>query len=873
MHSAGSPACPDCGAPLDGSPRRCPACELPLHGPIAAELWQLDLALNDLRGREARLLGRRAELLTALRAAGEHQPTGAWAEGAQAPVIGPTDAQEGFARGSSDQEAAGRQMGVQGHPGSEAAAPGQLAASQDQEGQQLGAAQGRAGQQPEAVQGQAGWQAGAHGQGWQSGGPGFQGPVSAKREMSPSAVRNLLLGLGGLLLVVAAFVFTIVSWGSVGIGGRAAILVGFTAVTFASPFLLVRRNLKATAETVALLGLALFLLDGYAAFQVWFEPDVDALAYTAVLIALAAGVFALYGGYARLSLPVPVAIGLAQFPLIILVADETVAHAAGALILTAAFDVAVWARTRRKVALAGLLVTWVVGVYIAYFQSTVSLSGPAEGALYGAILAVAAAEAGFLAPRSKRFPLVPIVGGVVAGVFAVRAPIAAVVPLTWAVLVAPVAAGVFALVLRGRARTTALVVGALASIGVLAPVLVVVRGPLGWGHGVWSAGWSAGAGEYLSRSPWVPGVPDLLLLGLIAVALALAVKQKVVATLAGALAVGFVPPVFDLPYPVMIAVLLVLTAGIAAVRQPAFGRLALGVSVIAVGWGLVSEAATLVVLAALASIAAGVAIWGTKVRDSKVRTWAANVAVVYAGGFTAAAWLAADLQPRFLPFVLLAVAAVAAPWRRTEIGAGIAGLAGLALVQDLRMFSLAAAAAGVIAAGVALRKDRGKVGYLATALLLTASWARLVAEDVTLVEAYTAPFSAVLLVFGWWKARTGSSWRAYGAGLTFTLLPSLFVLYDQPEGWVRPLALGVVALAVLVVGALRRLQAPAVLGGFTLAAVTVHGIAPWVADLVLLVPRWVPMALGGLLLLLVGATYESRIRDVKRVGAAIRGLR
>ncbi len=78
---------------------------------------------------------------------------------------------------------------------------------------------------------------------------------------------------------------------------------------------------------------------------------------------------------------------------------------------------------------------------------------------------------------------------------------------------------------------------------------------------------------------------------------------------------------------------------------------------------------------------------------------------------------------------------------------------------------------------------------------------------------------------------------------------------------------------MLVVGALKRLQAPAVLGGFTLAAVTVHEIAPWVVDLVLLVPRWVPMAVGGLLLLLVGATYESRIRDVKRVGAVIRGLR
>ncbi len=165
-------------------------------------------------------------------------------------------------------------------------------------------------------------------------------------------------------------------------------------------------------------------------------------------------------------------------------------------------------------------------------------------------------------------------------------------------------------------------------------------------------------------------------------------------------------------------------------------------------WGLVSETATLVVLAALAVIAAWVAV-----RDEKLRMWAANVGVVYVGGFAVAAWLAADQQARFLPFVLLAVAAVAAIWWWTEIGAGVAGLAGLVVVPDLRTFSLAAATAGVIAAGVALRKERGNLAYLATALLLLASWSRLYAEDVTLVEAYTAPFSVVLLGFGWWKAR------------------------------------------------------------------------------------------------------------------------
>ncbi|WP_157518997.1 SCO7613 C-terminal domain-containing membrane protein [Herbidospora mongoliensis] len=791
-------------------------------------MWQLDLALNELRGREARLLGRRTELLTALRAAGEHQPAGAEAGGAPAPASGTAQAQA----------QAGEQVG----------APGQA-------WQQAGA------------QGQAGW-AGAQGPaGWQLGNPGQALPP--KREMSPSAVRNLLLGLGGLLLVVAAVVFTIVSWGSVGIGGRAAILLGFTGLTLAAPFVLVRRGLKATAETLAILGAALFLLDGYAAFQVWFEGRVGSLPYTAGLIALAAGLFALYGRLAKLSLPLPVAIGLAQFPLIILSADETAAHAAGALILTAAIDVALWVTTKQKVALAGLFATWLLGCAVALFQSTEYLDDLSRALTYGGILAVAAAEAGFLALRAKKYRLVPIIGGVLAGVFAVRAPLMVVVPDEWFIVVIPAIAGAFALALRKEARVTALGVGAVASVVVLAPVVVVLRGPVvDMGRGVWSGGLGVGAGDYLSRAPWIPRLPDLVLVVLITVALALTVKKKIFAVIAGAVAVAFVAPVFDLPYPVMIALLLAMTIAAATVLEPSYARLALVIGVVATLWALVSETATLVVLAVLAVIAAWVAL-----RDEKLRVWAANVGVLCAGGFAVAAWLSADQQTRFLPFVLLAVAAAAAPWRWTEIGAGVLGLAGLVVVPDLRTFSLAAATAGVIAAGVALRKERGNVAYLATALLLIASWSRLYIEDVTLVEAYTAPFSAVLLVFGWWKARSASSWQAYGAGLTFTLLPSLFVLYDQPEGWVRPLALGLVALVVLVVGALKRLQAPAVLGGFTLAAVTIHEIAPWVVDLVLLVPRWVPMAAGGLLLLLVGATYESRIRDVKRVGAAIRGLR
>ncbi len=70
-------------------------------------------------------------------------------------------------------------------------------------------------------------------------------------------------------------------------------------------------------------------------------------------------------------------------------------------------------------------------------------------------------------------------------------------------------------------------------------------------------------------------------------------------------------------------------------------------------------------------------------------------------------------------------------------------------------------------------------------------------------------------------------------------------------------------------GAHRRLQAPLLLGGAVLAAVALHELAPYVVQVAGALPRWVPPALAGLLLLAVGATYEKRLRDARRLRDAI----
>ncbi|MEU0219177.1 hypothetical protein ABZ281_30605, partial [Streptomyces sp. NPDC006265] len=83
--------------------------------------------------------------------------------------------------------------------------------------------------------------------------------------------------------------------------------------------------------------------------------------------------------------------------------------------------------------------------------------------------------------------------------------------------------------------------------------------------------------------------------------------------------------------------------------------------------------------------------------------------------------------------------------------------------------------------------------------------------------------------------------------------------------WTRPLLLGVAALLVTLLGARHHLRAPLVLGGAVLALVTLHELAPYVVQVTGALPRWAPPALAGLLLLALGATYEQRIRDVRRM--------
>jgi hypothetical protein len=209
-------------------------------------------------------------------------------------------------------------------------------------------------------------------------------------------------------------------------------------------------------------------------------------------------------------------------------------------------------------------------------------------------------------------------------------------------------------------------------------------------------------------------------------------------------------------------------------------------------------------------------------------------------------------------------------------GATAAAVAVVMAVPDRPFLALVLALGGVLAAGTAVRAERRPVaGYLAVALFVLATWVRLSASGVSDPEAYTLPVTVPALAVGVLRRRRdpeASSWTAYGAGLTVTLVPSLFAAWADPH-WPRPLLLGVAALAITLAGARLRLQALLLVGGAVLALDAVHELAPYVVQVVGVLPRWLPPAVAGLLLLVVGATYEQRLRDARRLKQTVGRMR
>ncbi|WP_435616086.1 SCO7613 C-terminal domain-containing membrane protein [Streptomyces coelicoflavus] len=764
---------------------------------------------------------------------------------------------------------------------------------------------------------------------------GVSGAVRRPEATAPG-VQNVLLVLGGVLLAVAAIAFTLVSWGHMGIAGRALVLGALTVAALGVPVVLLRRGLRSTAEAVAALGTILTVLDSYALHEVAFA-GTDGLGYTAAGSAVLAAVWAVYGvvagaavppapaaergpaaGGARAGLrhPVPLAVATAHLPLLLwALAVGAGPHTVTAvLLLTAAGGAAVALRAApapvRVVAVVGALGMGVVGVLSAGWLCW-SASDAGAAARAAALLVVAAVVA-LVAGRSVRDPGTGMGAALAAGLCLVAGAggvLRASLPGEWTVpgcvacalaLLAADRTRLSRPLRRGLVRASA-AVQCCAVLWSVPLVAGTVLGPVTQGARPWSGAPGDVRDAVFTDVPWPPyaSTGPLVLAAVAAVVLvagrntARSAASGVVALVLGWAAVITVPVVLQLPYPAGLVeqgIVVVAVLGLAEWSGRAGNRpsplpltallLALVTSVDLAFLALASESATIGVLVCLT------VLFGAACRGRVAAPFAAPAALGHATALACAIGASAGWRPHDTALLVLVVPAVAAlvasrtsGSRATvpvEVAGAAAGLLALALaVTDPPMLAVVLSLCGVFTAGTALRPERRAAGYAAAALFLLATWVRLTAWEVTTPEAYTLPVTAPALIVGLLRRRRDtavSSWTAYGAGLALTLVPSLLVAWDDRH-WLRPLLLGVAALAVTLAGARYRLQAPLVVGGGVLALVTLHELAPYLVQVVGALPRWAPPALAGLVLLALGATYEQRLRDARRLREALGRLR
>ncbi|MFE9205785.1 SCO7613 C-terminal domain-containing membrane protein [Micromonospora sp. NPDC007230] len=332
-----------------------------------------------------------------------------------------------------------------------------------------------------------------------------------------------------------------------------------------------------------------------------------------------------------------------------------------------------------------------------------------------------------------------------------------------------------------------------------------------------------------------------------------------------------------------------LVAALAAPRWallPVTVPLGLALTVPGLGGLLATRAGT---LAGLGALVVAAAVVGAVGRADGIQLAGRLSALAAATGFAVTASLAGGLPLRTAAFAVLAVAAAAlhaGPLLRpatatpraalaVEVAAHAVALLALLLTTGaLRHAAAVCALWGAVVAVRVLRRDepagrRWVLAGVAGGSELLGGWLLLAAGGVAVLEAYTVPAAALALGAGLVALRTRpglNSWLALGPGLAAALLPSLVSVLaaPDPQPW-RRLALGVVALGVVLGGAVRRWQAPVVLGAVTLVPLALHELARgW--DLL---PRWIYLGLGGLALIALAATYERRRRDLARLRAVV----
>lgn len=142
-------------------------------------------------------------------------------------------------------------------------------------------------------------------------------------------------------------------------------------------------------------------------------------------------------------------------------------------------------------------------------------------------------------------------------------------------------------------------------------------------------------------------------------------------------------------------------------------------------------------------------------------------------------------------------------------------------------------------------------------------------------ELVTVPPALGLIALGARRLRLdpkSRTWPTIGPWLALLTVPSLMYDFGDSALW-RIVALGIVSIALVVIGAVRRLQAPLVLGSVVLLVHAGAQLWPWISAAYVAVPWWLWLGIGGALLILLAARYERQMKALRTAVTAVTSLR
>ncbi|MGX5680267.1 SCO7613 C-terminal domain-containing membrane protein [Schumannella luteola] len=191
---------------------------------------------------------------------------------------------------------------------------------------------------------------------------------------------------------------------------------------------------------------------------------------------------------------------------------------------------------------------------------------------------------------------------------------------------------------------------------------------------------------------------------------------------------------------------------------------------------------------------------------------------------------------------------------------------------------------------VALRERRQQTVLPPVLFLFAAAWCVAVASwsaRELRVEAYSLPLGFALLAVGviamWpqraidrgtlvsWPIGFSGSWRLLAPGILAIFVPSVLATGTDPLTQ-RAILVIALALVAILIGNLRRLAAPFILGIIVLPIENVVVFAVQIGRNIESLPWWITLATAGAVLLVLAVTSERRVGKDKSAAARIRDL-